>query len=318
MAYINFYRGVRDNYTGTDSQQDCIYFATDTRTILMNGAEYGVSGEVANNIEQVINSGIVDVTFNSPNNIVFKNLEGTEIANITIPDATTSTSGLMTAEDKSNLEKAISDIGEVNTKVEEIEQSVESNISGLTLEYSLSTKLIELKNNEGTVISSIDATDFIKDGMLDSASLEVNPSGQSEGTYILLTFNTDAGKENIYVNVTSLVDVYTAGNGISIDNNIVSVKIASSSESFLTVTEDGVAVSGIQDAITNAVQGVVSGDISQILNYTVNSKAISTNPVLDGSDIALTGYTDTDLISSTNTINEAIAKLDNQLIWTEV
>lgn len=318
MAYINFYRGVRDNYTGTDSQQDCIYFATDTRTILMNGAEYGVSSEVANNIEQVINSGIVDVTFNSPNNIVFKNLEGTEIANITIPDATTSTSGLMTAEDKSNLEKAISDIGEVNTKVEEIEQSVESNISGLTLEYSLSTKLIELKNNEGTVISSIDATDFIKDGMLDSASLEVNPSGQSEGTYILLTFNTDAGKENIYVNVTSLVDVYTAGNGISIDNNIVSVKIASSSESFLTVTEDGVAVSGIQDAITNAVQGVVSGDISQILNYTVNSKAISTNPVLDGSDIALTGYTDTDLISSTNTINEAIAKLDNQLIWTEV
>lgn len=54
--------------------------------------------------------------------------------------------------------------------------------------------------------------------------------------------------------------------------------------------------------------------------YTVNGKAISTNPVVDGSDVALTGYTAVSggTVAATDTVNGAINKLENLLVWHEV
>jgi hypothetical protein len=65
--------------------------------------------------------------------------------------------------------------------------------------------------------------------MLESAELVTDPTGQPAGDYIKLTFNTDAGKNPIYINVSDLVDVYTAKQVsetyerkyIDIDNNNV-------------------------------------------------------------------------------------------------
>jgi hypothetical protein len=71
-------------------------------------------------------------------------------------------------------------------------------------------KYIRLKGKNNTDISTIDATDFIKDGMLADAEYVENPDGQAAGKYIVLTFNTDSGKTPVYVNVTALVDTYTA------------------------------------------------------------------------------------------------------------
>ena len=52
----------------------------------------------------------------------------------------------------------------------------------------------------------------------------------------------------------------------------------------------------------------------EIDNYTVNTKAISSNPVLDGNDILLTGYvadSATGDVAATDTINEAFSKLQS-------
>ena len=58
-------------------------------------------------------------------------------------------------------------------------------------------------------------------------------------------------KEPIYINTKDLVDYYTAGNGINIDNdhNVISIKYNAHSEEFLIVDEDGIRVEGIQAAI---------------------------------------------------------------------
>ena len=48
--------------------------------------------------------------------------------------------------------------------------------------------------------------------MVDSTSLVVNPEGYEAGTYIKIVFNTEAGKDPILINVTSLIDTYTSGN----------------------------------------------------------------------------------------------------------
>ena len=58
-------------------------------------------------------------------------------------------------------------------------------------------------------------------------------------------------EDPIYINTKDLVDYYTAGNGINIDNdhNVISIKYNAHSEEFLIVDEDGIRVEGIQAAI---------------------------------------------------------------------
>lgn len=55
----------------------------------------------------------------------------------------------------------------------------------------------------------------------------------------------------VYINTKDLVDYYTAGNGIDIDNtnNTIAIKYNEYSEEFLVVDEDGIRVEGIQAAI---------------------------------------------------------------------
>lgn len=62
-------------------------------------------------------------------------------------------------------------------------------------------------------------------------------------------------EEPIYINTKDLVDYYTAGDGIDIDNthNTISLKYNSHSESFLVVDENGIAIQGIQAAIDDAI-----------------------------------------------------------------
>ncbi len=67
------------------------------------------------------------------------------------------------------------------------------------------------------------------------------------------------------------------------------------------------------NATTNGSVAKAVADAKDLINaYTVNNKAISGNPVLDGSDITLTGYeaaTEASAPTSADTVNAAIAKL---------
>ena len=66
-----------------------------------------------------------------------------------------------------------------------------------------------------TLISNIDATDFIKDGMINSVELVDTAEGKKA---LRLTWNTDAGKEVVDVDVTGLLDYYYAGDGIAFND----------------------------------------------------------------------------------------------------
>lgn len=119
--------------------------------------------------------------------------------------------------------------------------------STLSLKYDSATKKINLYGkavDETNLISSIDATDFIKDGMLEKAELVTNPEGQKEGTYIVLTWNTAAGKEAMPIDVSSLIDTYTAkaDGGLVLEDNAFSVN----TDKIATVA----SVSGVADRVT--------------------------------------------------------------------
>lgn len=87
----------------------------------------------------------------------------------------------------------------------------------LGLTYDSATKKINLTGIGSAVIASVDATDFIKDGMVEGVSF--NPDTKM----LTITFNTESGKEDIEVDLSDLVDTYTAGTGITITGNSIAV-----------------------------------------------------------------------------------------------
>lgn len=157
-------------------------------------------------------------------------------------------------------------------------------------------KKIQLLGIDNVLVGEIDATAFIKDGMLDSAELKVataeDPVGtHTSGTFLVLTFNTDAGKEEIDIDVTSLVDTYNAGDGLNLADHTFSLKIDTTStghENFLSVSESGLKISGVQTAINtakeeaitaagkvNLVQSTTDGHVLTFTNSAGTSKEIT-------------------------------------------
>ena len=135
--------------------------------------------------------------------------------------------------------------------------------STLNLKYDSTAKKIQLLGINDAKIAEIDATDFIKDGMVDN--VQFDPTSK----VLTITFNTISGKEAIPVDLSSLVDTYTAGNGIDITRNVVSVKRDTNSEKFLSVGTAGVKLSGVQSAINTAKDAVIGYDGDTATSNTV-------------------------------------------------
>lgn len=193
----------------------------------------------------------------------------------------------------------------INSADKVLTQTTDGLLTNINLTWS-NTDGLKLMGKEGTVIATIPATDFIKDGMLENVELKAasveEPIGEeTEGTFLVFTFNTDAGKEVINLDVTSLIDIYTAGNGINIAGKVVSIKRDASSEAFLTVGADGLKLSGVQDAI-NAAKAESQAAIDKV--------EASVGLAADGSFVAPTDSNYTDAATS---VMDAISKLDAQV-----
>ena len=74
--------------------------------------------------------------------------------------------------------------------------------------YDSQTKRINFYNTStgGTVLGYVDATDFIKDGMVSNVEIKTITSGGSQVEVIAITFNADAGKEEIDIPLTDVFD----------------------------------------------------------------------------------------------------------------
>lgn len=72
---------------------------------------------------------------------------------------------------------------------------------------------------------------------------------------LTFAFNTAEGEQTSVVDLSSLVDTYVAGSGIELAGNAFSVKLDPASEVYLSVSEAGIKVEGI-DAIKKDIQEV--------------------------------------------------------------
>lgn len=116
-----------------------------------------------------------------------------------------------------------------------------------------STAKIQLLGIDGALVSEIDATPFIKDGMLED--VEYN----ADTNTITFTWNTAAGTKTDSVILSDIIEPYTAGAGLQLVGNEFSAKIAEGSEGFLTADANGLKLAGVQNAV-DAAKGEAATD----------------------------------------------------------
>lgn len=133
-----------------------------------------------------------------------------------------------------------------------------TNVEGhLNLTYNTETKKINLEGFNSSVIASIDATAFIKDGMINTVELVTDPESHDPGTYLVITFNTDAGKDAIYLDVTGLIDVYQGTNGVKVTGKDIHLIIDPTSEAYLSLSDNGIKIEGINAKISEVVEQAI-------------------------------------------------------------
>lgn len=125
----------------------------------------------------------------------------------------------------------------------------------LGLSYDSKNKKIKLTGIGNSEIASVDASDFIKDGMLDTARFD------TETKEITLTFNTASGKDPIKINVSSLVDTYTAkaGSGLTLNDHEfgIDTSVIATAQSVTNVSS---AVSSLSGAAVQSASAAVESN----------------------------------------------------------
>ena len=151
---------------------------------------------------------------------------------------------------------------EIDTKVTNINSSITSETNrATTAENKIKTDLTsELNKKVATVTIEKDSTNDLQYHLLVNGenSGDINiPKDQflsnvvysSATKVITFTFETTTGTTTTDVNISDLIDTYTAGNGLSLTDGKFSVKKSDGSQPYLEVTADGVKVVGVDEAL---------------------------------------------------------------------
>lgn len=205
-----------------------------------------------------------------------KDANGKNLKDVVLNAATETTAGVMTAEMyqkldavSGNIEAAVdlkgvafagnaATIASVGTG-----DDVKKKHVNLDVKYDSATKAIQVVdlNNNSAVLTSFDATAFVKDSFIKDAKMD--------GNNLVLTLiekdpvTGETAIETFKIDLSAFVDIYTAGNGIDISNKVVALKVKNG-EKYLTVDANGLATTGIDNAIS-AAQTAAEGNAK---NYT--------------------------------------------------
>ena len=116
-------------------------------------------------------------------------------------------------------------------------------VTGAT--YNTTNKTIDLKNAAGTVVSTVDATAFIKDGMVSNVEVK---NVASSGTCLVITFNTDAGKDAINIPISQIFDANNYYTKADLTGSSTTVVVAKASSATTAASAGSVALSNVSGA----------------------------------------------------------------------
>lgn len=172
--------------------------------------------------------------------------------------------------------------------------------------------------------AEIAVIDIPKDMVVTSGQVVVNPDGQAEGTYLELTL-ANATSDKIYINVGSLVDLYTVEDGaaqvqLAIDSNReISATIVAGSITTTEIADGAIVTTKIGDGqvtksklVTSVQESLDKADsaVQAVATGTTNGTV-----AVDGTDVAVFGlksaaYADTTAFDEAGAAAAAKAEAD--------
>lgn len=93
--------------------------------------------------------------------------------------------------------------------------------------------------------------------MINTVELVTDPESHDPGTYLVITFNTDAGKDAIYLDITSLINVYQGTNGVRVTGKYIHLIIDPTSEPYLSLSDEGIKIKGINAKISEVIEQAI-------------------------------------------------------------
>ena len=147
----------------------------------------------------------------------------------------------------------------------------------------------------------------VSSGSLKNVTSADNPyAGAKVGDKYIDLVIANSTSDHIYIPVSDLIDTYLAGDGLTLEDSKFSIKKDAASESYLTVSADGVKVSGIDAAL----EGKVNKEEGKSLVLTTEI-----------TKLAKLNLPDTELKESENTVQNkavkaAVDEINTKLTWT--
>lgn len=177
--------------------------------------------------------------------------------------------------------------GDIDTKVTNINSSITSETNrATTAENKIKTDLTsELNKKVATVTIEKDRTNDLQYHLLvdgeNSGDINIpkdqflsNVVYSSATKVITFTFETTTGTTTTDVNISDLIDTYTAGNGLTLTDGKFSVKKDATSQAYIEVSTSGVKVVGIDEALALKAN---TTDVTASLANKVDNAAYTTD-----------------------------------------
>ena len=139
--------------------------------------------------------------------------------------------------------------------------------------YNTTNKTIDLKNAAGTVVSTIDATAFIKDGMVSNVEVK---NVASSGTCIVITFNTDAGKDTINIPITQIFDASNYYTKDELTGSSATAVVKKAASATTAASAASVALAGVTNADDLKAIEALTGTSGLLKKTAANTWALDT------------------------------------------
>ena len=178
-----------------------------------------------------------------------------------ITAATGDLEALIEAEKQRALSAETSLLDIIEDEVEDRKAEAVANVS-----YDESGKTIDFYNKNGEKIASIDATDFIKDGMIDSVTLETT----GDTTYLVIVWNTDAGKQTTKIDLGDLFDADNYYTKAEVDTVVSGLNAAITAEE----TRATSAETALEEAIDEKADKTHNHVIADIIDVVLDNSGV--------------------------------------------
>ena len=338
MAYnVKFLKGTAAQYNGLASNKDAnTFYYVDNKDLYLGSIKLSNAEDLAAAIVRIAANethigNVSTLTTTERSNLVgavneikaeIKALVGGETGGITeMIKAVTGDLSTLTTEARGTLVAAIN----------ELDAAIDANAAAaaVTIDSETTTTTGMLKSytvKQGN--KQIGIIDIPKDMVVKSGEVKVNPEGQTAGKYIVLTL-ANATEDKIYVNVGTLVDIYTAKANAAkvqltinpatreISADIVAGSIGTADLAANAITTDKIADKNVTKAkLADDVQaslGKADSAVQTIAESTVNGSIL-----VDGKEVAVHGlgtaaYADTNDFEAAGTVKQAYDTVEGHL-----